>query len=77
MDLGRAEVHVCNQPGRFAAYFGVASGDAREQRPTRIVEQDEAFEQGGLLRLGQGAKCGGVFRGEMSRERRVVLAAGF
>ena len=74
--LGRAEVHVGNQPGGFATQFGAASGGGREQGPARIVEQDEALQQSGLLRLGQGAKGGGVFGGEMSGERGVVLAAG-
>ena len=74
--LGRAEVHVGNQPGGFATHFGAASGGGREQGLAGIVEQNEALQQSGLPRLGQGAKGGGVCRGEVSRERGVILTAG-
>ncbi len=74
--VGCAEVHVGDQSGGFAAHFGAAFGGGGEQRPARIVEQDEAFQQSRLLRFGQGAKCGSVSCGEMSGEGRVILAAG-
>ncbi len=74
--LGRAEVHVGNQTSGFATQFCAASGGGREQGFARIVEQDEAFQQSGLPRFGQGAKSGGISRSEVNCERGVILAAG-